>query len=89
MYFDEACSLSQVAADLSRNLFSDSESSPPVSGRREIANRLYERLKKWKSSLPDIFDPEKNPAPHMLLLRYVLHFSMFDLRPSWFLSNMA
>ncbi|KAL1855019.1 hypothetical protein Plec18170_004433 [Paecilomyces lecythidis] len=79
MYFDEACSLSQVAADLSRNLFSDSESSPPVSGRREIANRLYERLKKWKSSLPDIFDPEKNPAPHMLLLSARYYTTVINL----------
>lgn len=72
LYFDEACSLSQIAQDLSRSLFSDTENPAPVSGRQEIANRLYERLTKWKSELPDIFLPEKNPAPHMLLLKYVL-----------------
>ncbi|KAJ9200450.1 transcriptional regulator family: Fungal Specific TF [Paecilomyces variotii] len=79
LYFDEACSLSQIAQDLSRSLFSDTENPAPVPGRQEIANRLYERLTKWKSELPDVFNPEKNPAPHMLLLNARYYTTLINL----------
>lgn len=67
-YFDEACTLSYIARDISR--------SAQIAVQKEldlnkVKQDVYNRLRQWEKDLPEIFNPEGRPAPHILLLRFV------------------
>lgn len=67
-YFDEACTLSYIARDISR--------SAQIAEQKEldlnkVKQDVYNRLRQWERDLPEIFNPERRPVPHILLLRFV------------------
>lgn len=70
-YFDETCNLSEIALDISKELFSEDRSVTSASQRRQVKENLYERLRRWHGALPRIFGPETKPPPYIILLRYV------------------
>lgn len=74
-YFDEACNLSEIALDISKELFSEDRSETSASQRRQVKGDLYERLKRWHNALPGIFGPETKPPPYIILLRCALRFT--------------
>lgn len=60
LYFDEACNLSSIARDISRSMFGGERS------QQLSREDLYERLMRWKESLPNEF--EDGMPPHLILL---------------------
>ena len=68
-YFDEACSLSYIARDISRSVQISEQKNINVN---EVKQDVYNRLREWEAKLPEVFNPKDNPAPHILLLRLVL-----------------
>ncbi|ODM18206.1 hypothetical protein SI65_06077 [Aspergillus cristatus] len=79
-YFDETCNLSEIALDISKELFSEDRSETSASQRRQVKGDLYERLKRWHGALPSIFGPETKPPPYIILLRmryYALVINVF------------
>lgn len=70
-YFDEACTLSEIASDMSRKLFVDDEALDENKEQlAQTVDSLYRRLKEWHDGLPSEFDPSHKPAAHVLLLQY-------------------
>jgi hypothetical protein len=67
-YFDEACTLSYIARDISR---SAQIAEQKELGLNKVKQGVYNRLRQWEKDLPEIFDPTARPAPHILLLRFV------------------
>ncbi|EYE94972.1 putative C6 transcription factor [Aspergillus ruber CBS 135680] len=79
-YFDETCNLSEIALDISKELFSEDRSVTSASQRRQAKENLYERLRRWHGALPRIFGPETKPPPYIILLRmryYTLVINVF------------
>ncbi|QGA12441.1 hypothetical protein EYB26_000085 [Talaromyces marneffei] len=79
-YFDKACTLSEIARDISITLFAD-EIDDDKERLSAAVNSLYTRMKKWHESLPEEFHMSKKPAPHILLLHIRYHtmlISMFN-----------
>lgn len=66
VYFDEACRLSHIARDLSWDVGGNHEDE-------KLKQKLYTRLCQWEKESPSFFDPAGEPAPYVLLLRFVLH----------------
>ncbi|BDD60450.1 hypothetical protein MAP00_005578 [Monascus purpureus] len=79
-YFDESCTLCDLAREVSRTFFAG---NPAMMGpgfrRRETREDLYEQLKDWHDRLPDIFDPSRKPPPHIILLRMHYHTIVINL----------
>ena len=65
-YFEEACQLSFIARDISRELPKVQDAGTNAS---DIKQGLYDRLFQWERKLPRTFDSAERPAPHILLLR--------------------
>ncbi|KAE8155094.1 hypothetical protein BDV25DRAFT_126047 [Aspergillus avenaceus] len=65
-YFDESCHLSSLARDISRHLYQSPVRSPRPRGRKD---ELYATLRQWERKLPPEFDADREPPPHILLLR--------------------
>ena len=76
-YFDESCTLSEIASKISRHLFEDDDNLAKISQLRETLSSLYGDLKCWHDKLPNVFDPSDTPAPHILLLQCVYSKCMF------------
>ncbi|KAL1964571.1 hypothetical protein VTN77DRAFT_6868 [Rasamsonia byssochlamydoides] len=80
-YFDEACTLSEIAGDVSRTLFvEDEELDENKDQLVQTVDSLYRNLKQWHDGLPSEFDPACKPAAHILLLHiryYTTLISMF------------
>ncbi|KAJ5362971.1 pathway-specific regulatory protein, partial [Penicillium brevicompactum] len=75
-YFDEACSLSYIARDISRSVQIAEQKNINVN---EVKQDVYNRLREWEAKLPEVFNPKDNPAPHILLLRMRYHALMINL----------
>ncbi|EED19089.1 C6 transcription factor, putative [Talaromyces stipitatus ATCC 10500] len=79
-YFDKACTLSEIARDISITLFAD-EIVDDKERLSAAVDSLYQRMKRWHESLPYEFHMSKKPAPHILLLHIRYHtilISMFN-----------
>ena len=69
-YFDEACNLSMIARDISRNMFADHRSKTGLGPiHRQSREDLYDRIRRWHDLLPEDFDVRYRPAPHIILLK--------------------
>lgn len=75
-YFDEACKSSYIARDTSCNIPQTDEDE------RSIKQELYRRLCKWETELPPAFELIENPAPYIIILKYVMDSSLPRLLPS-------
>lgn len=63
-YFDEACRLSFIARDASWNILRNDDGS--------IKRELYRRLCEWEEALPSTLKQIEDPAPYILILRFVV-----------------
>ncbi|KAL5343576.1 hypothetical protein BJX70DRAFT_393636 [Aspergillus crustosus] len=79
--FDEACRLSYIARDMSRILSPQSRPGGDISKQKQD---LYNQLHRWEASLPAIFSPSSQPAPHVILLRMRYHALLINLYCDWF-----
>lgn len=68
-YFDEACNLSYIARDISQSAKIAEETDLDLN---QVKQDVYNQLRQWEINLPEIFNPERHPAPHILLLRFVI-----------------
>ncbi|KAL2784250.1 pathway-specific regulatory protein [Aspergillus keveii] len=64
--FDEACELSFIARDISRVLGAGAKREGNIPERKE---GFYNQLRQWKANLPVTFDPNRKPAPHIIVLQ--------------------
>jgi hypothetical protein len=69
IYFDRACDLSYIARDISRTV---SMTQQGKNDKKIAKEENYHRLCEWKSSLPEAFNSSEKPAPHILLLEFVI-----------------
>lgn len=67
-YFDEACRLSFIARDASWNILRTDDGS--------IKRELYRRLCEWEKELPSTLKLKEDPAPYILILRFVVVSSL-------------
>ena len=68
LYFDEACNLSPIARDISRSMFGgDRGVFEPL--HRQSREVLYERLQRWHTLWPDVFELRYRPPPYIILLK--------------------
>ncbi|KAL4779790.1 fungal-specific transcription factor domain-containing protein [Aspergillus varians] len=79
--FDEACSLSYIARDMSQTL---SPKLDPSGNTPQQKLDLCHKLRQWESNLPATFLLEEKPAPHILLLRMRYHALLINLYCDWF-----
>lgn len=79
-YFDEACNLSYIARDISRSVQIAEEKKTSLN---EVKQNVYDRLCQWDADLPEIFDPKGQPAPHILLLRFVQFQLLLATTKTW------
>ncbi|KAL4882556.1 hypothetical protein BJY04DRAFT_206827 [Aspergillus karnatakaensis] len=80
--FDEACRLSYIARDMS--LILSPSSRRPSGDIRQQKQSLFNDLHAWESALPPIFNPNSQPAPHIILLRMRYHALLINLYCDWF-----
>ncbi|KAF9250378.1 transcriptional regulator family: Fungal Specific TF [Penicillium roqueforti] len=79
-YFDEACNLSTIARDISRNMFADHRSKTGLGPiHRQSREDLYDRIRRWHDLLPEDFDVRYRPAPHIILLKMRYHALIINL----------
>jgi hypothetical protein len=70
LYFDEACNLSTIARDISRNMFADERLIfEGFDIPRQSRQLLNERLNRWLEVLPEAFEDKLKPPPHIILLK--------------------
>jgi len=62
LYFDEACKLSYIARDTSWAVLDTYKDS-------QLKKKLHGRLREWEKNLPGEFQPDRMPAPYILVLR--------------------
>lgn len=67
-YFDESCSLCDIARDMSR-IFTDEPIWGAEDDRGWAREKLSKQLGRWYNGLPPTFDPSTTPPPHIILLR--------------------
>jgi hypothetical protein len=71
-YFDEVCTLSEIASEISRTLFVDDETLDEDKDQlSQTMHSYYRRMEEWHDRLPRQFDATEKPAAHILLLQYV------------------
>ncbi|RAL04314.1 Zn(II)2Cys6 transcription factor [Aspergillus ibericus CBS 121593] len=78
-YFNESCNLCEIARDVSQRLFGIDVNAVSVEYLRQIQETLYERLRGWYSTLPDVFDPYHRPPPYIILLRMRYHTLVINI----------
>lgn len=78
-YFDEACNLSYIARDISQSAKIAEETDLDLN---QVKQDVYNQLRQWEIDLPEIFNPERHPAPHILLLRFVISSMFFVSTPN-------
>ncbi|KAL4912702.1 fungal-specific transcription factor domain-containing protein [Aspergillus aurantiobrunneus] len=78
-FFDESYNLSEIARDMSQQLFTigDKEHSPVE--ETLVKDALYGRLRRWVSGLPTSFAIEQGPPPYVLMLRMRYHTLVINL----------
>jgi hypothetical protein len=74
--FDEACELSIIARDISRVLGAGAKREGNIPERKE---EFYNQLRQWKANLPVTFDPDRKPAPHIIVLQLRYHALLINL----------
>jgi hypothetical protein len=69
LYFEKACDLSYIARDISRNVAIAQQGTSEANMSKQ---ENYNRLCQWESTLPEAFKLSEKPAPHILLLGFVI-----------------
>ncbi|PYH86897.1 C6 transcription factor [Aspergillus uvarum CBS 121591] len=78
-YFDHSCDLCEIARDISQTLFSLDGSVISIEHQHRTKERLFERLRGWYATLPDVFEPCRKPPPCIILLRMRYHTLVISL----------
>ncbi|RAL11938.1 Zn(II)2Cys6 transcription factor [Aspergillus homomorphus CBS 101889] len=78
-YFDYSCNLCEIARDMSQTLFTIDGTTVSVEHRQRMKEVLFERLRSWYATLPDVFEPCRRPPPYVLLLRMRYHTLVINL----------
>ena len=76
LYFDKACDLSYIARDISRSMPIARQGTSDANMSKQ---ENYNRLCQWKSTLPEAFKASEKPAPHILLLGFVIPLLLFAI----------
>ncbi|PYH43596.1 Zn(II)2Cys6 transcription factor [Aspergillus saccharolyticus JOP 1030-1] len=78
-YFSYSCDLCEIARDISQTLFSVDGGVVSIEHQQKSKERLFERLRGWYATLPDVFEPSRRPPPYIILLRMRYHTLVITL----------